>query len=55
MWMRLIAVCLGLSAAGWSAGRKLEAYFIDVEGGQATLLIAPSGESLLIDTGWPVF
>jgi beta-lactamase superfamily II metal-dependent hydrolase len=28
-------------------------YFIDVEGGQATLLISPSGQSLLIDTGWP--
>jgi competence protein ComEC len=28
-------------------------YFIDVEGGQATLFVTPSGESLLIDTGWP--
>jgi beta-lactamase superfamily II metal-dependent hydrolase len=28
-------------------------YAIDVEGGQATLLVAPSGQSLLIDTGWP--
>ncbi len=28
-------------------------YAIDVEGGQATLLVAPSGGSLLIDTGWP--
>ncbi len=27
-------------------------YAIDVEGGQATLLVAPSGESLLVDTGW---
>jgi beta-lactamase superfamily II metal-dependent hydrolase len=24
-----------------------------VEGGQATLVVSPSGESLLIDTGWP--
>lgn len=25
---------------------------IDVEGGQATLFVAPTGESLLVDTGW---
>ena len=30
-------------------------YSIDVEGGQATLLVAPSGASLLVDTGWPDF
>lgn len=33
--------------------KALEIYFIDVEGGQATLVISPSGRSLLIDTGWP--
>src|SRR5215472_8854895 len=33
--------------------KPLEIYFIDVEGGQATLVVSPSGESLLIDTGWP--
>jgi beta-lactamase superfamily II metal-dependent hydrolase len=32
---------------------SLVIYSIDVEGGQSTLLIAPSGESLLVDTGWP--
>jgi beta-lactamase superfamily II metal-dependent hydrolase len=30
-------------------------YFIDVEGGQATLFVGPDGESLLVDTGWPGF
>jgi competence protein ComEC len=29
----------------------LDIYVVDVEGGNATLLVAPSGESLLIDTG----
>src|SRR5437588_9514207 len=29
----------------------LDIYTIDVEGGNATLFVAPSGESLLIDTG----
>jgi competence protein ComEC len=36
-------------------GKRLEIHAIDVEGGQATLVISPSGESLLIDTGWPGF
>ncbi len=34
------------------AARNLEVYAIDVEGGQATLVVSPSGESMLIDTGW---
>ena len=33
--------------------KPLQIYFIDVEGGQATLIVSPSGQSLLIDTGWP--
>jgi competence protein ComEC len=33
--------------------KDLVAYFVDVEGGQATLLITPEGESVLIDAGWP--
>src|SRR5258708_19720527 len=37
------------------APKPLEIYFIDVEGGQATLIVDPRGESLLIDTGWPGF
>jgi competence protein ComEC len=32
---------------------KLQIYFVDVEGGQATLFVTPAGQSLLIDTGWP--
>jgi beta-lactamase superfamily II metal-dependent hydrolase len=35
--------------------RNLEVYSIDVEGGQATLVVSPSGESMLIDTGWGGF
>jgi beta-lactamase superfamily II metal-dependent hydrolase len=33
--------------------KPLLIYAIDVEGGQATLLVAPSGASLLVDAGWP--
>lgn len=36
-----------------ASGKPLEIYFVDVEGGQATLFVTPEGESLLIDTGWP--
>jgi beta-lactamase superfamily II metal-dependent hydrolase len=36
-----------------NAGKPLLIYSIDVEGGQATLLVAPSGASLLVDAGWP--
>ena len=34
------------------AAKNLEIYSIDVEGGQATLFVSPSGESMLVDTGW---
>jgi competence protein ComEC len=34
------------------AKKDLQIYFVDVEGGQATLFVTPAGQSLLIDTGW---
>lgn len=40
-------------AAAPSSPNDLRVYFADVEGGQATLFVAPSGESLLVDTGNP--
>ena len=49
-------VCLSTrpcSAAPTTIAKSLQIYFIDVEGGQATLVVSPSGQSLLIDTGWP--
>jgi len=39
----------------FAASDDLTAYFIDVEGGQATLFVTPSGESVLVDTGWAGF
>ena len=35
--------------------RTLDIYFIDVEGGQSTLIVTPAGQSLLIDTGFAGF
>ena len=39
-------------AAAASSAKPLDIYFIDVEGGQSTLLITPDGQSLLIDAGY---
>lgn len=39
-------------AATLTAADTLDIYFIDVEGGQSTLIATPAGESLLIDTGY---
>jgi beta-lactamase superfamily II metal-dependent hydrolase len=45
-------VLLGsLVVAQVRAGNGLSVYLVDVEGGNATLFVTPSGESLLIDTG----
>jgi len=48
--------CLALWLAGLTAvagaANTLDMYFIDVEGGQSTLIVTPAGESLLVDTGY---
>src|ERR1700736_861486 len=50
----LIVTALALSCgSAWAQqGKGLDIYFVDVEGGQSTLFVTPSGESLLVDTGW---
>jgi len=54
--LRLITFALLLVPAGLLQPqiRNLQIYWVDVEGGAATLLISPSGESMLIDTGFEV-
>src|SRR5579864_2390751 len=56
----LLATTAGLAALVVQAGQDgamaqtrttLDIYVVDVEGGNATLFVAPSGQSLLIDTG----
>lgn len=37
--------------AAQTPGKTLDIYFVDTEGGQATLYVAPSGQTLLVDTG----
>jgi beta-lactamase superfamily II metal-dependent hydrolase len=52
----LLAVLAGLTLVpaaphAQAARRTLDIYVVDVEGGNATLFVAPSGQSVLIDTG----
>lgn len=48
-----LPIAFAAAALLGAAPRTLDIYFIDVEGGQATLVVTPRGESLLIDTGFP--
>ena len=53
-----LAVALALATilavpASAQAKHPLLIYAIDVEGGQSTLIVTPTGASLLVDTGWP--
>src|SRR5690242_15857300 len=48
-----VAFCILVGGSAESSSAKnLEIYFIDVEGGQSTLVVTPDRSSLLIDTGW---
>jgi beta-lactamase superfamily II metal-dependent hydrolase len=47
--------CGSAAVASEQPARPLEIDFIDVDGGAATLLVTPAGESVLIDSGWPGF
>ncbi|MGA8273265.1 MAG: MBL fold metallo-hydrolase [Candidatus Sulfotelmatobacter sp.] len=53
---RLILALVMLSSTwAWSSNdpqKALQIFFVDVEGGQATLFVTPAHQSLLIDTGW---
>jgi beta-lactamase superfamily II metal-dependent hydrolase len=56
--MKPIVLALGILGAALSlpaADKTLDIYFIDVEGGQATLVVTPDKQSMLVDTGWPGF
>jgi beta-lactamase superfamily II metal-dependent hydrolase len=45
----LVGLCAAASAQ--TASKTLDIYYIDTEGGQASLFVAPGGQSVLIDTG----
>ena len=50
-WLLLAALLLAGRVAS-AQPRTLDIYWIDVEGGAATLIVSPSGESLLVDSGY---
>jgi competence protein ComEC len=52
--LALTAAIAPLAASAQTpVAKTLDIYFIDVEGGQSTLLVTPSGQTLLVDAGWP--
>ena len=51
----MIALAALAAARGPAAAQALTMYFIDVEGGQSTLIVTAAGESLLVDTGYDGF
>jgi beta-lactamase superfamily II metal-dependent hydrolase len=60
IWVVVCLLCLvgtPLAARQQKAAKAkpepLQIYFVDVEGGAATLIVTPAGESLLVDCGWP--
>ena len=50
--LAFVALADSVARAGKADGR-LDIYWTDVEGGAATLIVTPAGESVLIDTGLP--
>ena len=51
LWPFIVTAALGVAPT--SPAGTLRIYVIDVEGGGATLVVAPSGQSMLIDSGSP--
>ena len=47
-----LAIGAAISPPAQDRSRPLEQHFIDVEGGAATLIVTPAGESVLLDAGW---
>ena len=50
-----VLTCAAHAAAQTKPDKTLDMYFIDTEGGQSTLFVSPSGETMLVDAGWPGF
>lgn len=55
--LKRLLTCAGLAvlalAFAQAPGHTLQIYFVDVEGGQATLIVLPGGQTLMIDAGFP--
>ncbi len=57
--MRMVPVTISLILSTMApmaypaAPKTLDIYYIDTEGGQASLFVAPGGKTVLVDTGYP--
>ena len=51
--MRAITLALLLAPAVVATAANLDLYAIDTEGGKAVLIVSPSGQTMLIDAGYP--
>jgi competence protein ComEC len=51
MLKRTLAAFLLVFSCVWGQSHQLTFYFLDMSGGASTLIVTPSGESVLIDTG----
>jgi competence protein ComEC len=51
--LRSFVFALAAAALLPAQSRNLDIYWIDTEGGAATLIVTPSGQSMLVDTGNP--
>src|SRR6516164_6964507 len=49
--LAVLTICVTQGRAQTS--RTLDIYVIDVDGGESTLFVSPSGQTLLVDAGWP--
>jgi competence protein ComEC len=47
----VLALSAAMPLAQAPAAKTLDIYYIDTEGGQSTLFVSPSGQSVLVDTG----
>ncbi|HVK58302.1 MAG TPA: hypothetical protein VM735_05935, partial [Candidatus Kapabacteria bacterium] len=52
-WKVFLLLAMCLSTTQGAERNSLDLYWVDVEGGAATLIVTPAGESVLIDTGMP--
>ena len=52
-FLLILALATAVGSAQSGPSKTLDIYFIDTEGGHSTLYVAPTGESLLMDTGSP--
>ena len=52
-WIGLIGLVCMSAPSATAQSSTFDIYWVDVEGGAGTLMVSPTGESLLVDTGYP--